>query len=233
MEPLGLSRPEDQGDRRYVRHVCGYGCIRCGATIYQYRTLSGREDVEDIILLCPPCAHALSSRPGAERALRVMRDAPVARQREFDRRRLPYGEGLPDVRVVPDATMRATPIPISFCGQPVLRLDPPEVPRAAVRIGLTLGRAGDEPRRLVVENEWLPGDGEWTFERPGNRYVVTSRDGSAQIILSIVTPKLLALELLRTHGGGVMLESGLNGTRIDGVARPTPSARSQIVGMAI
>ncbi|MFT3966712.1 MAG: hypothetical protein QM690_12615 [Sphingobium sp.] len=233
MGPLALSRPGDEGERRDVRHACGYGCVRCGATVYQYRTLSGGSSLEDILLLCPPCAHALAGRPGTEQALRVMRERPVTRQRQFDRRKLPYGQDLPDLIVVPGIAMRQTPVPILFAGMPVLRLDPPEVPGGAVRIGIALGRAGEEPRPIILSNEWLPEDDGWTFERPGNRYVVTSRDRSAQIILAISTPQRLVLERLRTHGGGRMLESGEQGTRLDGVARPTPATRSQIVGMTI
>lgn len=235
LEPLALSRPADDKDRRHVRHACGYGCVRCGATIYQYRTVSGSADVDDIVLLCPPCAHALAGRPGAEQALRIMRQRPVARQSQFDRRKLPYALEMPDLVVVPGVTMRKTPMPILFGGVPVLRLDAPEVPGGAVEIGITLAMAGEAPRPVVVANEWLPqgGEGDWTFERPGNRYVITSRDRSAQLILAAVTPGLLALELLRTFDGCRMLESGHNGTRIDGVACPTPAVKSQIVGMAV
>lgn len=218
-----------------MRHVCGYGCVRCGATIYQYRTLSGSEAIDDIVLLCPPCTHALRGRPGAEQALRVMRARPVARQPQFDRRKLPYGHGTPDLTVVPGVTMRRTPVPILFGGMPVLRLDTPEQPGGAIGISVALGRAGEEPRPLILSNEWLPDDEDdgWTFERPGNRYIISSRDGSAQIVIVIVTPDLLALDLLRTHGGGQMLESGRFGTRLDGVMLDTPAAKSQIIGMVI
>ncbi|MET0365162.1 MAG: hypothetical protein ABW169_10965 [Sphingobium sp.] len=235
MKSLALSRPGDDEDRRHVRHLCGYGCVRCGATIYQYRTLSGSDVVDDIVLLCPPCAHALNGRPGAEEALRVMRDRPISRQAAFDRRKLPYTQEMPDLTVVPGVTMRKTPVPILFSGMPVLRLDAPELPGGAICISVALGRTGEEPRPLVLSNEWLPEDGDdgWTFERPGNRYVITSRDRSAQIILVIVTPQLLALDLLRTHGGGRMLESGQFGTRLDGVLLDTPAAKSQIIGMVI
>ncbi|MET0238848.1 MAG: hypothetical protein ABW184_03030 [Sphingobium sp.] len=238
LEPLALSRPAGEDDRRYVRHVCGYGCVRCASTIFQYRTLSGSDDVDDIILICPPCAHALTGKEGAERALRTMRERPLARQKLFDRRKLPYSNLLPDVTVVPGVTMHNVPVPILFSGMPVLRVGPPETPGGSVEISVALGAAGNvesEPQQIIATNEWMPkgDDGDWTFERPGNNYVITSRDRSAQLIIAIVTPSHLAIELLRSHGRGKMLESGQLGTRLDGVARPTPPARSQLVGMAI
>jgi hypothetical protein len=237
LEALALSRPSDDNDRRYVRHVCGYGCVRCGATIYQYRTINGSEDADDLVLICPPCAHALKGRNGIEQALRIMRAQPVARQKQFDRRKLPYANEIPDVTVVPGVTMHITPVPILFAGVPVLRLGPPEVQGAAVDISVALGVAGGQPQQIVASNEWLPDaadEDSWTFERPGNRYVITSHNRSAQLILVIVTPQSFVIELLRTHGGeGEMLETGLGGTRLNGVALPTPASKSQLVGMTV
>lgn len=236
MGPVAIARPDSEDDRRYVRHVCGYGCVRCGATVFQYRSISGSTDPDEIVLLCPACAHALTGQPGAEKALRSMRANPLARQQFFDRRKLPYANDLPDVTVVPGITMRATPVPIMFGGMPVMRIAASEVSGGATGFSLALGMAGGEPQPLIAANEWLPeGEhaGDWTFERPANRYVVTSRDRSAQLILTIVTPTHWSIDLLRTHGGGRMLESGLGGTRVDGVARETPASRSQLVGMVV
>ncbi|CAN5121879.1 hypothetical protein BH10PSE13_BH10PSE13_15020 [soil metagenome] len=238
MGPLALARPESEEDRRHVRHFCGHGCVRCGATVFQYRSVSGSANPDDLILLCPACAHALTGQPGAERALRAMRANPLARQKLFDRRKLPYFNGLPDVTVTPGVIMQATPVPILFAGVPVLRLDPPEVQGGATGFSVALGVAGGEPRPIIVANEWRPdaaedGDGDWVFERPANHYVITSRDRSAQLILAILTPGHWSIELLRTHGGGRMLEAGLHGTRVDGVARPTPPSKAQLVGMVV
>lgn len=238
--PLALVRPTNEDDRRYVRHFCGHGCVRCGATVFQYRSVSGGTDADDLVLLCPACAQALTGQPGAERALRAMRANPLARQKLFDRRKLPYFNQLPDVMVTPGVTMQATPVPILFAGVPVLRLDPPEAHGGATGLSVALGVAGGEPRPVIVANEWLPDarggvedERDWTFERPANHYVITSRDRSAQLILDIVTPGRWSIELLRTHGGGRMLEAGLHGTRIDGVARPTPASKAQLVGMTV
>jgi len=208
--------------------------VRCGATVFEYRSVSGSDALDDIILLCPACAHALAGQPGAERALRAMRANPLARQKLFDRRKLPFFNGLPDVTVTPGVTMQATPVPILFAGVPVLRLDPPEVQGGATGFSVALGVAGGEPRPIIVANEWRSdAEADWVFERPSNHYVITSRDRSAQLILAILTPGRWSIELLRTHGGGRMLEAGLHGVRVDGVARPTPASKSQLVGMTI
>jgi hypothetical protein len=232
---LALQRPDTGDDERRVRDDCGYGCIRCGCTIYQYRTIGGTAAPHDIILLCPPCAHALKDRPGAQTALRAMRDKPVTRMQFFDRRKLPYGTAMPDVEVVPGVVMRNTPVPVMFRGTPLIRLGPPEVPGGAIGMSIALGRASGVPMPLVIANQWQPDDDapDWTFERPGNRYVVTSRDQSAKLILVIHTPQLLAIELLRTHAEGEMLEIDAGGTRVDGVFQATPASKSQLVGMAL
>lgn len=233
LEPVALARPGNEDDRRYVRHVCGYGCVRCGATVFQYRSISGSADPDDLVLLCPACAHALKGQPGAEKALRTMRAHPLARQKLFDRRKLPYYNDLPDIGVAPGVTMRATPIPILFSGAPVLRVAPPEVQGGATAFSVALGIAGGEPQPIVTANEWMPQNDDWTFERPGNHYVMTSRDRSAQLILAIVTPGLWSIELLRTHGEGRRLEAGRGGTRVDGVARETPASKAQLIGMSV
>ena len=228
--------------RRTVRFASGFGCVRCGCTIYRYRRIDGADaagrapaTADDMVLLCPPCYHALDGKPGAETALATMRDRPLARQTLFDRRRLPYAQALvvPDTLLPSGDIMRSTVVPIMFGGIPILKFGPPEVPGGAIDVSIALGAGDGMPVRVVRSNEWMIEDGGWRFDRPGHRYVVTSRDGVARLVLAIDGPGVFTVEHLRSRAGTRMLEIDANGTRVDGVMVHTPSVRKQLVGIAL
>ena len=226
-----------------VRSDCGFACIRCGATVYQYCTTGDGETPHDLFLLCPPCRDALCVMEGAESVLAKLRAGPVARQPGLDRRHLPFmnGESFLEVRIPPGTVMLKTVCPIRFCGEVVLVLSPPEISEGPVQIRLTLGRKGHVPETIVLSDEWRANEwranergenatNQWAFRQVGNRYFFWSTDGTSRLVLAFSNNRSVTIEELRTHNGGKMLEIDALGARIDGVPIELASTDSQVIG---
>ena len=109
-----------------ARAACGFACVRCGATVYEYctalPTTAPEGDSPALTLLCPSCREVVSNLLGDSPAVAAILAHPIARQAEFDRSRLPFvaGKGLPRVDVLAAVEMRYVPVPILFGGYPVI-----------------------------------------------------------------------------------------------------------------
>ena len=215
-----------------VRYDCGFGCIRCAATVYQYCTIGNGQAQDDLFLLCPPCREALATMAEAESVLERMRANPVARQSDLNRSDLPFMDGtsILEVTIPPDTVMLKTVCPIRFCGEAVVVFSPPEIPAGPVQIRITLGGKDGIPVRIVHSNEWLDSKGEWTFRHVGNRYVVSNSDESARLVLAFRDNRAVAIEELRTRNGQKTLEIDASGACVDGTPVRLPNVDSRVIG---
>ena len=216
-----------------VRYNCGFACIRCAATVYQYCTVGDGQAQDDLFLLCPPCRQTLTAMEGGESVLATLRANPVAMQSSLNRRGLPFmsGRSMLEVGIPPDTLMRKTVCPIRFCGEALLVFSPPEIPEGPVQIRLTLGRKDGILAKLIQSNEWLDSESdEWTFQYVGNRYRIASRDGSAWLVLAFTDNRRVTIEELRTHNGPKTLEIDAHGVRGDGTPIELANVDSQVIG---
>jgi|GEM_PF-468429 hypothetical protein len=239
-----VSRPADfsQRDYREARYMSGFGCIRCGCTIYRYCAAQAEAEAEAQagpesgipFLLCTPCRDMLNGFDQGESVLAVLRRSPLPVQAGFYRDLLPYmrGYNLPDTRLAGGAIMRQTAVPIMLGGKPVLGLGPPETYGGPAQISVTLGAGDGRPVAIVKSNEWLVEDGSWQFERRGNRYAFRSADGAAELTLTFGTDKAITIEKLHSRVGAQELAIDGGGARLDGATVTLPNVDSQIIGVS-
>jgi hypothetical protein len=236
-----VSRPSDanQQDSRTARAASGFGCIRCGCTIYQYCTVeapggSAGESGGGAFLLCPPCKDMLNGFAERVSVLEVLRRSPVPAQRGFYRDLLPYMRGyeIPDFRIG-GVSMRQTPVPVMLGGKPVLNVGPPENYAGPVQLTVMLGGADGVPVMVIRQNEWIAPAGEWLFERRGNRYAVRSRDGAAELVLSCAPDKVLTIETLRSRIGARSLVVEAGTVRLNGEPVRLAAADRRIIGVTL
>lgn len=177
--------PADQ--RRDLRYHCGFGCVRCGVTIYEYLALPPLEkgkmatgpgdDGPAATMLCPPC-HALVENDRLTVAqVHGFHASPIARQRNFARDRLPFSNDLPELVIGGSRNISDTPVPVTMAGTPLLIFAPPREGVGATRITVRLGGTDGEPVHIVDANEWLVTDGSWRFAQRGDRYVFAAAEG--------------------------------------------------------
>lgn len=224
-----------QEEREQARDNAGHGCIRCGCTIYRYCLAEGAGAQSGILLFCPPCLVVLSAATDLAKVLAVLREFPLPRQRNFDRRPHPYMEAfdIPDTRFASGAAMHRTVFPIVFGGEPVVSIEPPEINSGPIQLTVTLGDAGGNLVTIVKKNEWSPPDDGWKFDRRPGRYIFASADGEAMLVLAFPGNGSLVIESLRSRFEQQLLELDAGGGRLDGAAVIVPSVDSRLVGMRI
>ena len=233
-----VSRPADfsQRDYREARYTSGYGCIRCGCTIYQYCAAHDEVQAEGDIpfLLCVPCRDLLNGFDQGDSVLQVLRRSPLPAQAGFYRDMLPYMQGynLPDTRLAGGTVMRQTAVPIMLGGKPVLGLGPPETYGGPAQISITLGAGDGVPVTIVKSNEWMVDGGGWRFERRSNRYSFKSADGEAELALAFGADKVVTIEKLYSRVGERELKLDNAGTRLNGATMTIANVDSQIIGVS-
>ena len=209
-----------------VRHRCGYGCIRCGVTIYHYAVLPIPDDPDweapATVLLCPECYALLRHRPlTAEQYGRILR-RPVLRDPEFHRRHLPFGSILPRLRAGGPLPVQDVSVPLLAGDQAPLILSLPARGLGALRISLFLSGPDRVPRRVVDANHWAPEEEGWHFAHRASRYVVESDRSDARAELDFTAPGHITVVRLRTwlRDGLIDLTPDwleVNGTRLTDV----------------
>ena len=222
-----------------ARYASGFGCIRCGCTIFRYCVAKRNDGASNLaprpFLLCPTCLDLMS--PGiSDDAFAAIRASPMALQRDFDHSRLPYlpaerGLDIPDVTAAPGITMHGTGIPIVFGNMPVIVIAPPEIPGGAIRLSVSLGDGSGLPVRVIEANEWVAPPG-WRFAHTGRRYHV-SRADRAWLELSFHPRIGFAIEELRTCHGGRVLTVDESGARLDGAPVAFPHSSARVIGVTL
>jgi len=208
MRPLPDLSPEDRADLRY--HA-GFGCVRCGVTIYQYLSLpqlsdTRKEPSATSTMLCPVCHQLVEDGRLTPAQAHAFHASPIARQRHFARDRLPFSNELPEIVAGGSRAIKDTPVPIAIGGEPLLIFAPPRQGVGATRISVCLGDASGEPVHVVDGNEWLANDGGWTFAHRGDRYAFNAVRGESMLVLRIVQRNRMAIEHLRTTIRGTRVE---------------------------
>lgn len=239
--PLMRTLPDLPPDERSdLRYYCGFGCVRCGATIYRYLALpalpENRKDSQAngaATLLCPTCHLLVEEERLTPSQVHGFHASPVARQRHFARDRLPFSNDLPDLIVGGSRAVRDTPIPIAVEGEALLLFAPPRQGVGATRISVRLGDGKGEPVQVIDGNEWLDEVGDWRFAHRGDRYFVTAVRGEGLAVLRIVQRNKIAIEHLRTTIRGRRIEATPDWLQIDNRRFVDRVASNTLIGLDI
>lgn len=235
MRAASLALMPDLGvtDRAAVRYRCGYGCVRCGVTIYEYRAIPPENATGAVegALLCPPCHRLYSTEKLTLAQIRNFSAHPISRQQGFSRDHLPFSVGVPELLIGGKHPVKGTPIPISIGGEPILMFAPPRQGVGATRISVQLGDANGVLTRIIDGNEWLVRDERWQFRWLGERYSITSQDGGGRVVLRFLTRERIAVEQLSTVIGRRSIEITDSAMVIDGMRRIDAIPSNQLTGL--
>lgn len=226
----------DRQLRTDARFRCGFGCIRCGCTVFVYCVVERDGDDDwvagDVFLLCPPCRDRLNANADAGRVLDVLRRDPLPLQSGFYRDRLPYARTneIPDTLLASGTILRGSPFPIMFDRLPLISLVPPEIAGGPARLDVTLGARDGKPVPLVKANEWIESAG-WRFDRQNSRYLFASLDGAATLELTFQPGLTMRIDRLDSCSGNRRLEVDILGCRVDGQPVVVRNSVAQMIGV--
>jgi hypothetical protein len=235
----GLSRNIPAEVKRAVRQRCGFGCVVCGASIYEYDHFdppfaeAQEHNPEGITLLCP--THHAEKTRGVLPISRVVEfnRSPVALVSGEATLQRPYFDHIPDLSLGGGLLVRNTPIPIMVDNEPIIEFMPPEPGSHVARINATLTNADGGQLLRIVDNEWRVESGVWDYEWVGQR--MTIRDGSASIALqmTIFPPKYISIDRLTFSKGRANVRITETELKINGSTLVDNIASNNHVGLTL
>lgn len=237
--PLMRPLPDLPADARAdLRYYCGFGCVRCGVTIYRYLSLPVLKDRRQdsgaaATLLCPTCHRLVEEERLSPAQVHMFHANPVVRQRHFSRDRLPFSNDLPELAVGGSRAVRDTPIPFAVEGDPLLLFAPPRQGVGATRISVRMGGEDGEPVEIIDGNEWVAPEEKWRFAHRGDRFIVTELKGDGLCVLRIVQRNRIAIEHLRTVIRGRRVEATPDWVEVDGKRFIDRIASGVLVGLEL
>ncbi len=239
--PLMRVLPDLPADRRAeLRARSGFGCVRCGVTIYSYLSLpdlgegrSARTAEGEATLLCPACHALVETGRLSSAQVHGFHASPIARQRNFSRDRMPFFNETPELRIGGPRPVRDTPVPIAMSGDPLLMFTPPRSGVGAIRISVRLGDPNGVPVQIVDANEWLITDGSWSFAQRGDRYSFNAARGDGLAVLRIVSRGRIAVEHLRTRIGDQLIEATADWIEVDGQRMVDRVVSGTLIGLEV
>lgn len=218
----GLSRNIPTDVKRAVRQRCCFGCVNCGASIYEYDHFdpefaqANQHDPAGITLLCPTCHGLKKKKVLTTEKLRELNTAPAACTAGHSKVQLPYFEGFPSIRLGGGVLISKTLIPFQIDDEPAMILRPPETGSKVARISaLIRGIDGDSVLR-IMENEWIVEGGVWDFEWVGQRMTVRDASGATVFQLTMFPPNYISIDYLVTNFAGHEIRVNETEAKFDG-----------------
>jgi hypothetical protein len=204
----GLSRSIPDAVKREVRQRCGFGCVNCTASIYEYDHFdpefadAKEHHANGITLLCPTC-HALKTKGIlSKQTLIDLNASPASKTLGHSKIQLPYFKGIPTVQFGGGVLIQNSLIPFQIYDQPIIILRPPEKGSTVTRISaLIRGATGEEVLR-ITDNEWRTEKGAWDFEWVGQRMTVRDSSKAKALQITIAPPDYISIDSLVTDFAG-------------------------------
>lgn len=219
----GLDRSIPKDVKRAVRQRCGFGCARCGATIYEYEHFfpdfkdALSHDASSIVLLCPSCHSLVTKGVLPKEQVAEFSEKPAALARGFSNQSLPVFRGVPSLKMGGGGLIKQTPIPIQLGGKPLISFFPPEDGSEITQLSFFASDSSGENLLEVINNEWKIQAGVWDFEWVGKRFQFKDSSGQPALVLRLEPPDFIAVEIFRSCHNGVPLEITEEAVRYGGI----------------
>ena len=184
----GLNRDIPDDIKRAVRQRCGFGCILCAGSVFEYEHFdpefarARQHNTAGITLLCPTC-HAKKTRNllSAWR-VREANENPAAIGRRYAYSELEGTLLRPFIKLA-GMTLRNCEMPLQVRGFPVLQVEDAEFVGGPYRLSATFFNASGKPSLFIRRNEWQVLADSWDVELVGSS--ITVRTGPREIALRL------------------------------------------------
>jgi hypothetical protein len=161
MNAHGLRRSIPAEVKRVVRQRCGFGCVICGASIYEYDHFDPpyvdafEHNPAGITLLCPT-HHSEKTRGVLPLELLRRADAhPMPIQNGQTTLERPYFDHIPSLALGGGILIENTPVPLMVGGVPIIEFFEPEEGSPVSQISATITSDDGSNLLRIVKNEWV------------------------------------------------------------------------------
>ncbi len=221
---FGLGRTIPGPIRREIRQRCGFGCVICGLSLYDYEHFNPefkdakKHNPGGITLLCMQCNQKKRRGHISTDTVARANNSPKSREQGFSNEAFDFGFEPIEVKFA-GFTFKNCQHLIKVGNIPILSISNPECEGAPYALS---GRFCDDTGAATLridEKIWSVGADNWDVECIGPR--ITIRKGLRDIVLTLKSepPKRLIVERLNMEFEGVYLRGSgdLLETSFDGV----------------
>jgi hypothetical protein len=204
----GLGRYIPSDVRRTVRQRCGFGCVICGLSLYDYEHFSPDfkdatfHDPEGITLLCMQCNQKRNRKVLSVESVSKANIKPKCLEQGFANEAFDFGAEPIEV-IFAGNSFFDCPTVIEVDGVSVISVKPPSQDGESF---LLSGRFCDDTGQatLKIENNvWSVGDDCWDVECEGASITIRKDFGKIALVIKSVPPHKLIVERLDMEFEGV------------------------------
>lgn len=206
----GLGRTIPSAVKREVRQRCGFGCVICGLSLYDYEHFdpdfkdAKEHNPNGITLLCMQCNQKRNRKVLSVETVAEANQSPKCLQQGYANEAFDFGSKPIEV-VFAGVTFTNCDHLIMVSGIPVLSINSPEHEHEPFRLSGRFCDDAGEATLKIEDNVWSVGADYWDVECEGPR--ITIRKGLGDIVLQVKSepPEKLIVERLNMEFEGVYL----------------------------
>lgn len=209
----GLNRTIPSEIRREVRRRCGFGCVICGLSLYDYEHFNPdfkdakTHNPDGITLLCMQCNQKRRRGMLSVDTVVAANKNPKSLQQGFSNEAFDFGE-CPVEIVFAGVTFKNCDHLIEVYGIPVLSINNPEEENAPYRLTGRFCDDAGEATLKIDNNVWSVGADNWDVECIGPRITIRKGLGDIVLILKSEPPRRLIVERINMQFEGVYFRGG-------------------------
>ena len=205
---FGLGRTIPSAVRREVRQRCGFGCVICGLSLYDYEHFdpdfkdAKKHDPKGITLLCMQCNQKRNRKVLSVKSVSKANEEPKSLQQGFSNEAFDFGSDPIEV-VFAGVTFKNCDHLIRVAGIPILSINSPEEEHEPFRLS---GRFCDDAGAATLkieDNVWSVGADNWDVECEGPRITIRKGPGDIVLVLRSEPPEKLVVERLNMEFEGM------------------------------
>lgn len=205
---FGLGRTIPSAVKREVRQRCGFGCVICGLSLYDYEHFNPdfkdakEHDPKGITLLCMQCNQKRNRKVLSVETVTAANDNPRCLEQGFANEAFDFGSDPIEVAFAGVTFTNCTHL-IRVAGIPILSISSPEEAGQPYKLS---GRFADdcgEATLKIEENVWTVGADNWDVECEGPRITIRRGPGDIVLVLKSEPPRRLIVERLNMEFEGM------------------------------
>lgn len=199
MNKHGLKRDIPAAVKREVRQNCGFGCVVCGLSIYEYEHIdpsyseAKEHDPKRIALLCPQCHAKVTRGFMSKESVKDALNKPYCKSTGFSNEFFDFGTAHPQI-VFGGVTLKNCNIPIQVKDVPLFEIKAPEENGGPFLLSAHFYNSRGEEHLVIEDNEWKVANWNWDVETVGGAITIKDR------------PRHIALKLRADPPRGIVVE---------------------------
>jgi len=211
----GLSRTVPPDVKREVRKRCGFGCVICGLSFYDYEHFdpdfvdATEHNPEGMTLLCSQCNQKRARDRLSAQSVAAANANPKCLQRGFSSESFDFGSDPIEVQFA-GVSFYACRYLIMVNDKPLLAVSPPKEPGQPVLLSGLFADGNGNVTLTIDDNVFSVNSDNWDVECVGPRITIRSAHRDISLILKMEPPSRMVVERIDMKFQGVFLRGNMD-----------------------